>query len=140
LRLGPAVYLGYGATNVKPASNGYSINFDDDQIADLYPSLLAQVETAAGTQQDTYSLSKLPGMEVWSEDGHRLGTIQNLFFDASGSRAEAVYISMTGDGMNGEPVAIPFGQVQSENVNNAQRLTVSDDMAQAMASYVQTRK
>lgn len=59
MKLGRPVFVNYGSFNVKTVANGYAMAFDAKEIENLYPSMLAEIETAAG-EEDTYALSKRP--------------------------------------------------------------------------------
>ncbi len=140
LRLGAPIYVDYSTLNMRPTSNGYAMDFEAQQIADIYPSLLAEVATAAGTDEDTVSLDRLRGLEVWAEDGRRIGALNDVLFGGDGNRAEALYVSMTYGTLRGETIAIPFNQGKVREVSAQRRMYIPDDMADAMIAYVHQGK
>lgn len=131
LKLGRPVFVNYGSFNVKGASNGYTMAFDASEIEELYPNMLAEIETAAG-EEDTYSLSKMKGLEVWTASGRRIGTVSDVLFGSEGQRAELLYISLSTGNMRGEGVAIPFGEADYTQVPTMRRVTLADDTAEAV--------
>lgn len=131
LKLGRPVFVNYGSFNVKAASNGYAMAFDAKEIEELYPNMLAEIETAAG-EEDTYSLSKMKGLEVWTASGRRIGTVSDVLFGSEGQRAELLYISLSTGNMRGEGVAIPFGEADYSQVSTQRRVTLADDTAEAV--------
>ncbi len=137
LRLGAPVYIGYGVLNIKPVTNGYAMTFDDDKIAEIYPSLLAGTETAAGGE-DTVSLKSLRGMEVWSQDGRRIGLADDILFGGNGNRADALYVTMQSGTLRGA-MAIPFGQAHMEEIGQTRRMGIADDLADAMIALAKEK-
>lgn len=134
MKLGRPVFVNYGSFNVKAASNGYVMAFDAKEIENLYPSMLAEIETAAG-EEDTYSLSKMKNLEVWTASGRRIGTVTDILFGSEGQRAELLYISLTTGNLRGAGVAIPFGQADYTQVSSKRRVTLPDDTAEAVLQF-----
>lgn len=134
MKLGRPVFVNYGAFNVKAASNGYAMAFDAKEIEDLYPTMLAEIETAAG-EDDTYSLSKMKGLEVWTASGRRIGTVSDVLFGSEGQRAELLYVTLTTGNLRGSGVAIPFGEADYTEVSSKRRVTLPDDTAEAVLLF-----
>ncbi len=131
MKLGRPVFVNYASFNVKAASNGYAMAFDAKEIENLYPSLLAEIETAAG-KEDTYSLSKMKGLEVWTASGRRIGTVSDVLFGSEGRRAELLYVTLTTGNLRGAGVGIPFGEADYTEVSAKRRVTIADDTAEAV--------
>jgi sporulation protein YlmC with PRC-barrel domain len=135
MKLGRKVFVNYSTFNVKPVTNGYAMSFDSNEIEEIYPSLLADIESAAGDEDNVLSLSKVQGTEVWNASGERIGTVNNILFGSNGQRAEAVYITLTQGNLRGDGIAVPFSQVNFSEVAGKRRATVADDTAEAMIAF-----
>ena len=125
--------VSYPELGIRPVSNGYKMNYTDDQIADLVPELLANVETASGDDADTYSLKKLLGRKIYAEDGRTLGKIEDVLFDSLGGRAELLYINLSYKALRGDNMALPFGMASYKG----KRITVNNDVADAMINFAE---
>lgn len=136
IQLSRPVFVNYGTMDIKPVSNGYVIGYDAKEIEDFYPTLLANIETAAG-EEDSYALSKMKGMEIWTASGRRIGKVDDVLFTANGQRAEALYVGMTLPTMGGKAVAIPFGEADYSQASSARRIVVADTMGDAIISTAQ---
>ena len=134
MKLGRPVFVNYGSFNVKTVANGYAMAFDAKEIENLYPSMLAEIETAAG-EEDTYALSKMKGLEVWTASGRRIGSVSDVLFGSEGRRAELLYVSLTTGNMRGAGVGIPFGQADYTEVSSKRRVTLPDDTAEAVIQF-----
>lgn len=139
MNLGRPVFVSYGTFNVKPVANGYAMTFDAKEIEELYPTLLAGIETAAG-EDDAFSVKKMKGLEVWTASGRRIGTVNNVLFGAEGQRAELLYVSLSSGNLRGQGVAIPFGKADYDQVASQRRVTVPDDFAEAMIAFAKGEK
>ncbi len=135
LRLDAPVYLNYNTLEIKPAGNGYEISFHDDDIEKVYPQILAETETAAGGEDDM-SLAKTVGADVLTSDGRAVGRIQDILFGSNGERAEAVYVTLTTGVLQGKSVAVPIKTVTFDGSTGKTRASVSNEMADAMISYL----
>jgi sporulation protein YlmC with PRC-barrel domain len=136
MKLGRPVFVNYGSFNVKAVANGYSMAFDAKEIENLYPSMLAEIETAAG-EEDTYALSKMKGLELWTASGRRIGTVSDVLFGSEGRRAELLYVSLTTGNLRGAGVAIPFGQADYSGLSTKRRVTLPDDTAEAVLLFAE---
>jgi sporulation protein YlmC with PRC-barrel domain len=135
LRLGTPAYLNYNTLDIKPAGNGYAIAINNEEIEKVYPQILAQTETAAGTEDDI-ALSKAIGTDVMAADGRAVGRIDDILFGSNGERAEAIYVKMTTGVLMGKAVAVPIKSVTFGNNTGKPTALVSNDMANAMIAYV----
>ena len=139
LNLGNEVFVDYRDLNARPTSNGYTIGFSSDQIKTLYPEFLANIDTAAGDDAETFSLRKMLGSPVVALDGRKLGVIEDVLFSSNGARAEALYVSMQISNLRGRSIAIPIGMAKMENTSIGQRFVVRDDQADAMVDYAEKK-
>ena len=123
--------LNYGQFGIRPASNGYKMSYTDDQIIELVPELLANIETASGRNTNTYSVKKLIGRTVYSRDGRKIAKISDILFDSAGNRAEFALVKMEYKGVRGKKFAIPF----SVPSYRGKKISVKNDFADAMIEY-----
>lgn len=134
LRLNTEVYLNTRTMDVSPVSNGYALSIEDDQIRDIYPELLAGIETASG-QSDVFSVKNITGAKIRAADGRYLGLVDQVLFGGHGERAEALYVKMKYGTLRGKSIAIPFGSAQFSTHGSQTKITVNDTMADAMISF-----
>jgi sporulation protein YlmC with PRC-barrel domain len=136
LQLRNKVYVNYGTFNIRPTTNGYAMTFDANEIESVYPAMLADIESAAG-EEDSYSLQKLQGMEVWTESGRKIGNISDVLFGADGQRAELIYVTLSSGNTRGDGLAIPYTDAGFDEVASKRRITVADTTADAMVAFTQ---
>lgn len=136
LRLGEA-YLDYRTLRLRPATNGYVMGFNAEQISTLYPTMLSQIETAAGPDAEAVSMKDLIGATVRSDDGRTLGEVENVFFTGNGTRAAALYVGMSYKMHRGKAAAVPFDLV-SYNIGrfNGVNVVMSADQADALIDFL----
>ena len=135
LNLDAPVYLNYSALRIHPYSKAYVLGFNDEQIAGLYPSLLAQVETAAGGNEDDLSVRRMLTAQVVAQDGRGLGAISDVLFNADGEHVNALYVDVKSGVLNGQSLAIPFSAASFSDTDGKPTVTVSNAMANAMLDY-----
>lgn len=132
LRLGNDVNLNFRTMRIRTISNAYALNMDADEIADFYPQLLSDIETASGDGANTFSARKIIGAPIRAKDGRRLGKVKSILFGANGGIASAVYAEMTYGTLRGETLAIPFRSVNFKTERGRLRGTVDNQLAGAM--------
>ena len=138
LRLGSEVYVNYRDLNARPSTNGYMFGFSGDQIKTLYPTFLADMETASGENDESFSLRKVLGSQVVADDGRKLGVVEDVLFSSDGSRAEAYYITMQINPVRGHTIAVPIGMGRLESgMVFGRRLVIGDNEADAMIDYAE---
>jgi len=108
LRLGSDINLNYRNLRIKTASNAYTLGMDSDEIVELFPQLLANIETASGSNDNAYSVEKLVGSSLRAKDGRRIGKVDSILFGANGGIVRAIYAELTYGTLRGETIAIPF--------------------------------
>ena len=141
LQLGTEVYLNYNNMNIRSAERAYITNFDDDRIEEIYPELLANIESASGGDNGLISIKNLNNADVEAEDGRRLGKVEEIMFDInSGNRAEALIIRVRASGIRGTSVAVPF-YMPRYDVESATRynVVVSNAEADAILDVARTK-
>ncbi len=130
-----SLMVDYNQFDIRPATNGYKMGRTDDQVTAMLPSLLAATETASGNNADIFSLKKMIGQKVYSRSGKKLGKVEKVLFDASGSRAELLFISMEQRSIRGKKIAIPFAGPSY----NSKKINVRNDFADAMIAYAKSK-
>lgn len=135
LRLGPEVFLNYRDMNARPTTNGYSLGFNDEQLTTLYPTFLSNIEAAAGSEEEAYSVRKLLGTQVKAEDGRKIGLVEDVLFAANGGRVEAFLVSMQINNLRGRELAVPIDMAKIETSTFGRSLVVRDIQADAMIDY-----
>lgn len=130
------VYLDYQGMAVRSSSASYNLTFSDHQIELIYPEILANTAVAAGDDADTYSVTSLIGGPVRSNSGEKVGVVDTVLFNSTGTMAVAVLIK----GEDGK-FALPFTaieKVQSSRFDSASRMFVADVYATALDTFYQT--
>lgn len=110
LKVPGVVALNYTDMDVKAANNGYILGFEDEEVEDLLPTLLAGIATASGSDGN-FALTRLLGGKVASEDGRIIGKVEDVLFEKQGSHAAALYIDVNHKTLRGRGVAVPFGSL-----------------------------
>lgn len=132
LRLGDDIALNYRNLNIRSRADSYAMNMDSDEIRDFYPQLLADIETASGDGNNTFSVRKLSGAQILAEDGRRIGKVKNVLFANNGGIVRAINAELSYGTHRGDTVAIPFRNVNFQTVRGRLQGKVSDDFADAM--------
>ncbi len=129
------LYVSYNDLNIRPVTNGYKMSYTDDQIEEIFPTLLANMASAAGADQDEYSLKKIVGATVKAKDGRTLGKVEDVLFDQLGGRAELLLVSMNYKALRGKTLAVPFSLAKYDASESTLGVTMPDEMAEAMIAY-----
>jgi len=137
LRLRQTISLNFNDMNVQAVSNAFILGFDDDQIEELYPQLLANIATAAGDEGNYNSLKNLIDVSFIAEDGRPLGKVRDVLFRKEGDKAEAYYIAMSYRRSRGEMVTIPFTSARVTQRKGQQVVQVDNNYADALLEYTQ---
>ena len=139
LRVRGDVFLGYSQMRMRSVTRAYTLNIDDDQLKDLVPSLLNNIETASGNGSDVFSLRKLDGARLVAEDGRRLGKIENVLFSDNAGRAQALYVDLNYRSVRGEKIAIPFSTPRYVAKPRSFDVVLKNDEADAILEYARNR-
>lgn len=139
LRISSDVPLNVVELNMSPNSNGYSTSFDNSQVADLIPQILAGVATASGDEDSVFSVDRLVGSDVKSRDGRRLGKIQEVMFSDTGSSVEALIIRVRYGTVGGESVAIPFPDATYKKNGKRVEALIPDNRADSIIAFAKDK-
>ena len=132
LRLGNDIYLNYRSMRVRALSNAYALNMDSNEIADLYPELLADIDTASGNNSDTFSVRKITGAFLKTRSGKKIGKVENVLFGSNGGIARALYVKLSHGVQRGDTIAVPFRNVKFSAQNGRLQGTIENDFAKAI--------
>ncbi len=138
LQLGDSVYLGYEDFSISPRSNSYALGYDDARLKTLFPSMLANVEPAAGTEADGLSTKNLIGAKIEARDGRNIGTVKTILFDNKGEQAKALYVTARYGLMGSRELAVPFDIGSIRHVGSSTEIVISNDAADALHDYVES--
>lgn len=136
LRLTQPVFLKYGTVDIKHASNGYKIEFPSDQIVEIYPELLSEIETAAG-DDSTISLKSLVGRPVITSKGIQIGTMQDILFDQSGHYIRSAYLQVNYKTIRDRGVSIPMNVLEFKHENGVINISIDQDYADLIVQYAE---
>lgn len=139
LRLNSNLYLNFNDMDIQGANNGYRVGFEGGQIEEMFPMLLANIETAAGGSGD-FAVPSVIGQRVTAEDGRSVGTVENVLFDDLGTRAEALYIAVKASGLRGTGIAVPFGSVRYFTRGNVTEVSVTKAQADAIVETARQKR
>lgn len=135
LRLGTIV-INTQETGIEATRDSYVFaNYDEEGIKDLYPALLGNIQTAAGSDQDVVSLQKLLGAAVKTSSGDTIGRIEDVLFNSSGNVVEALYIGMKYGTARGD-IAVPFGAADYSKLSSNNEVILFDEQVKAMSDYL----
>lgn len=131
------ISLDYDTSGIRGISNSYILElYEDDQIEDLFPTFLANMQTAAG-EEDVMDTQRIIGSTVKSENGQVIGKVDTLLFDNSGDRVRALYIDMKAGNYRGVNIAIPFADADYKITDSYKEITLSQDQTQAVLDYIE---
>lgn len=132
LRLNNTVYLNFRNMRIRPTEDGYALAMDSEEIEDFYPNLLADIATASGAEDETFSTKNMIGAKLKAEDGRNLGEIREVLFGLNGTRVTALLAEINIGTTRGDLVAIPFRTMELTQNYSKITATVSDEMADAI--------
>ena len=136
LQLGD-VFLNYRDLDISASARAYSMGFEDDQIEEFYPELVANIETAAGNASDSISMDALVNSDVMADDGRRIGKVEEVMFSERGDRAEALIIRVNYRTVRGETVAVPFSSVTYVPSGSRFEVMLADQQANTILEFAE---
>lgn len=132
MRLGDDVYLNYRSMSIQARDDAYELGMEADELEEFFPQFLANIETASGDNDETFSVRKLVGAKLYSEKGKKIGEIENILFGNNGSVVRAVYVELSHGTLRGETLAIPFRNVEFKSKRGRLQGFVSNGFVDAM--------
>ena len=138
LRLNQEVYLNYQTLDIGSVSTGYRLGFRNEEIASLYPELLANIETAAG-QNGLQSVKNVIGRNVITDKGRRIGKVSDILFNESATRVMGIYVNVTFQSLRNEGIALPLNAVTFKQRNTRDIVEINQDFADNVIEYIRER-
>lgn len=139
LHLSQEVFLNYEAMSIHGTADGYRLAFDSAQIEDMYPELLANIETASGRDGSLVSLSDLQGMTIRNARGSKIGAVKDVLFLPDGRFVEALYVAVDYGTIRNVGVAIPFDWIAFRKDRQWKSATLDKEKAQALVDFARSR-
>lgn len=139
LRLGQAVFLNYSTIDIQNVSNGYKMGFAGDQVEEIYPELLSDIETAAG-DASLISLLSVLDRPVVTDTGVQIGTLKDVLFDQSGHYIRSAYVQVNYNTIRDRGVAIPLNVLEFGHDGTVVTVTIDKDYADLIVQYVKDEK
>lgn len=115
-------------------------NYDEAGIENIYPTLLANIQTAAGDDTDIVSLKSLTGATVRTASGEAVGKVDDVLFSSTGNVAEALYVQMKYKTTHLDHIAIPFGAADYSKLASNRDVILFDDQVKAMNDFLNAKK
>ncbi len=129
--------MNYSDAAIKAVPSAYILTlYSKEEVEELYPTLLANIQTAAGAE-DIYSAKNIIGAVVRTDTGRVMGKVENVLFDNQGDRARALYVKMSGS--NRSEIAMPFSIAKFDFANGRKDILISEEQAKALTDYARTR-
>lgn len=136
LRLNSDIFLNYRSLGVKPLSDAYALSFNSDQIEELYPTLLADINTASGANDETFNVRSVIRSNIKTIDGRTIGVVDDVLFDSEGARAMALMVKLNIGTLRGTKIALPFNSIAFNNAGAGRKhVILNPEMAQALVDY-----
>lgn len=140
LQLGTDIVLNYDDMNIRSGGRAYILGFEEEQLQEFYPQILASIETASGENSDRISVRNIINSDVMAADGRRIGKVEDVMFDELGSVVEALVIRVRYRMVGGESVAIPFSMAEYKpDRGNRYNVTLSNADADSVLSIAESR-
>ncbi len=114
MQLNEEIFLGSEDLKFMSGDRAFVLQYDEAEMKDLYPIILNNLDTAAGSMSDSISLDSLLRADVRAQDGRNLGKVEEVLFSRNGGDASALLIRVRYRTIAGENVAIPFSSVSYE--------------------------
>ncbi len=137
LRLTQSVYLNFDRFDIGGVTTGYRLGFRENEIAGLYPTLLAGIETAG--EGDKTALSSILNRPVVTNKGARIGKVTQGLFNKNASRLVALYVEVTYSTLRNDPIAIPLKETNFVKRGSGLDVMVDQSYADLMINYIRER-
>lgn len=127
--------LNYASLALTPVSGGYKLGQTARQVEDMLPQLLSDIQTSSGTQAQSLSVNRLIGAGVETEQGVRLGKIEDVIFESEGARIHSLLVRVNYKSVSGKSVAIPMNAVRYSYETGRPQLTLTQAQAEALLAF-----
>lgn len=138
LRLRNSVFIDYNRLGVGSVSDGYRLGLRDEKIEELYPELLADIQTAAG-EDDQFSITRMINSTVVNDRGQRLGKVTHVLFDEDARTVIGYHFNVNYRTIRNEGIAVPFRSVFFEEKSGRMQARIGQDFSDAMLDFIADR-
>lgn len=101
----------------------------------MLPQLLSNIATAAGPESDNLSVKNLIGASVESENGTRIGKVEDVIFERNGSHVHSLLVRVNYKSVRGESVALPLDVPHYEQKGRSLNVILSSSDAQTLVDF-----
>ena len=123
------------AYNVISESDAFTVALTRDQVQDSLPSLLEQIDTAAGEGEgQPITARSLIGANVRTAKGDTVGRVNNVLIDERRKVAVALLLTLA-SGSGQSTVAIPYEAPKIERHNVRASVELTEDQAKIASAY-----
>lgn len=130
-----AANLNYRELQVKPSARAYSLAMGDSRIKEVFPEILANIDTAAGDSASSISVRNLIGSDIRADDGRRIGKVEDVMFSNNGDRVTALLANINYRTTRGKSVALPFPSVEYLPKGNGFDVLLADQQADTILEF-----
>lgn len=134
IQLGEAS-LNYRELQIESSERSYALAMDDNRIKEVFPEILANIDTAAGNSSSSISVKNLIGTNIRADDGRRIGKVADVMFSKNGDRAVALLAEINYKTIRREKVALPFSSVQYRAKGNRLEILLADQQADTVLEF-----
>lgn len=140
LQLREPVFLDFQKMKIGAASNGYQLSLRGEEVASIYPELLSNIETAAGTDNEIVSVNGLIGKSVSGANGQAIGEIQDVLFRKKGEQVDSVYVNVNSGIIRNVGVAIPISALNFSEYHERMSVKMAQDQADLLVEFANQRR
>lgn len=108
---------------------------DDTRIKEIFPEILANIDTAAGDSASSISVKNLIGANIRADDGRRIGKVGDVMFSKNGDRVTALLANISYRTIRGETVALPFSSVEYLPKGTGFEILLADQQADTVLEF-----
>lgn len=137
LNINQSAYLNFESLDIRSFSKGYGIGYRSEIIEEIFPTLLADIETAGAG--DRVSLSKVVGRKVVTNEGKMIGKVENVMFNAKATKAVGLFVKLSSGSMVDEEILIPFILASFVDRPSGPVAVIHEKVKKHMVHYLQNR-
>ena len=130
-----AANLNYRELQIQSSARSYALNMDDARIKEVFPEILASIDTAAGDSSSSISVENLIGANIRADDGRRIGKVSDVMFSDRGDGVTALVVDVTYKTIRGETIALPFSSVEYLPKGNGFEVLLADQQADTLLEF-----
>ena len=121
-------YIDYKKRHLRPVSNGYIMNIDEDQIKTSFPGFTKNLrQIGIENANHVLHLSRLKDAQIQSRDGRRLGQASEVLLSKRGTEVQAVFLELNYKSHQFSKLALPFDAFSVEYNGKLVKLILPDE-------------